>query len=112
VEIETQITPLESYIRRSTTAMEKIGFYPRDLGRYPFDTIACSMMSKAISLARSCILLLRNNQHDAAYGLSRTVIECALILRYITADPDIQGSRAIDFATRADAYQIPSNVRR
>jgi Family of unknown function (DUF5677) len=78
-------------------AVEGIDFYPRDMLRYRFDTVASSMMSKSLALARSCICLLKANQADEAYGLSRSLVECGLILRYLTSDQVLQSSRAAQF---------------
>jgi hypothetical protein len=87
----------EDYIGRVVAAVEGTDFYPREVRYCAFDTIASSMMSKAVALAKSCIILLKANQPDEAYGLSRSLVECALILRYITSDQALQSTRAAEF---------------
>jgi len=99
------ILKVEAYLKRAVTAVEELQFYPRDIQRYPFDTIASSMMSKVVSLARACILLIKENSADEGYGLSRTIVECALILRYITAVPALQTARATQFVTFSFEYK-------
>lgn len=100
-----QVVLVENYISRITVAIEEIGYYPRALHRYPFDTIASSLMSKSVALAQSCILLLKEDRADEAYGLSRSVVECALILRYITSDPELQPKRSLQFAMFSFDYK-------
>src|ERR1700734_3637779 len=88
---------VEDYISRVAEAVEGTDFYPRSIRYYAFDTVASSMMSKAVALAKSCIILLKANQPDEAFGLSRSLVECALILRYITSDQAFQSKRAAEF---------------
>jgi hypothetical protein len=102
---DTVIAKIEDYIERVVAAIEGTDFYPRAPHRYPFDTIASSMISKSVALARSCIILLKANQADEAYGLSRSVVECALILRYITSDPALQADRAKQFVLFSFEYK-------
>ncbi len=100
-----ELAKIEHYIGRVVASVEGIGFYPRVLHRYPFDSVAAAMMSKAVALAKSCITLLKAGQADEAYGLSRSVVECALILRYITSDQALQADRAAQFALFSFEYK-------
>jgi hypothetical protein len=75
-----EIAKLEAYIERIIKAIEGIGFYPRAIHRYAFDTIASTMMSKSVALARSCIILLKAGQADASS--TRT---CGCIMREINS---------------------------
>lgn len=100
-----EIAKIEGYLDRITTAVEGADFYPRVMHRYPFDSIASAMMSKSVALARSCLILIKAGQADEAYGLSRSVVECALILRYITSDPALQHERATKFAMFSFDYK-------
>ena len=63
------------------------------------------MMSKAVALARSCLVLLKANQPDEAFGLSRSLVECALILRYITSDQSLQPERTAQFVGFSFEYK-------
>jgi hypothetical protein len=91
------IAKVEEYIDLVVAAVEGTDFYPRNPRYYAFDTIASSMMSKAVALAKSCVILLKANQPDEAVGLSRSLVECALILRHITSDQALQSQRAAEF---------------
>jgi hypothetical protein len=102
---EAEVTKIEAYIAQVVAAVEGIGFYPRNLSRYPFDTVATSMMSKSLALARSCIFLLKANQADEAYGLSRSLVEVGLILRYLTSDEVLQSSRSAQFVEFSVDYK-------
>jgi hypothetical protein len=61
---DTVIAELEDYIKRVVAEVEGTDFYPRARHSNAFDTIASSMMSKAVALARSCLVLLKANQPD------------------------------------------------
>jgi hypothetical protein len=102
---DTEIPKLEDYVDRVIAAVEGTDFYPRARHRNAFDTVASSMMSKAVALARSCIVLLKANQPDEAFGLSRSLVECALILRYITSDQALLSERAADFVGFSFEYK-------
>lgn len=103
--IAAETEKIEGYIARVMTAVEDAGFYIRDKSHYPFDTIATSMMSKSVALARSCIHLLKSDNADEAFGLGRTLVECALILRFITSDSTLQEERAVKFVEFSFDYK-------
>jgi hypothetical protein len=102
---DATIAKVEDYIGHVVAAVEGTDFYPRDIRQYAFDTIASSMMSKAVALAKSCIILLKANQPDEAFGLSRSLVECALILRYITSDEALQSERTAQFVGFSFEYK-------
>jgi hypothetical protein len=62
---------------------------PRHFSIYPFDTVGLELLSKSVSISRSCLVLIENNQDDEAFGLSRSLVEAALILRHITRDKNL-----------------------
>ncbi len=62
---------------------------PRDFRLYPFDTVGLELLSKSVSITRSCLILIGNSQADEAFGLSRSLVEAALILRHITRDQSL-----------------------
>jgi Family of unknown function (DUF5677) len=62
---------------------------PRDFRLYPFDTVGLELLSKSVSITRSCLILIGNTQSDEAFGLSRSLVEAALILRHITRDQSL-----------------------
>lgn len=74
-----------------------MGVSPRDPSRNPFDIVGLANVSKAFALAKSCLKLLSCDLPDEAYGLSRSIVECANNLRYLTADPDSQNKRTRGF---------------
>lgn len=73
----------------------------RIIGRRPyfnkFDTISMALVSKGFSVVRACILLLENGFEDEAYGMSRSVVECAWTLRYLTQEPGEIESRTAKY---------------
>lgn len=94
-----EITKLETYIECLRSEIEGLEILPRLLFEYPIDSIALGMLSKAFALSRACLLLLRSDFPDEAYGLSRSIVEITLILRYITSNLDLQAKRAVQFLT-------------
>jgi hypothetical protein len=65
--------------------------------RYPFDSIATQLLTKAISLGRAVITLLEGGYDDEAYGLSRSIVECAITLRYLTTESSEQTARTMKY---------------
>lgn len=62
-----------------------------------FDLIALSILNKAYRLSEACIFLIEEGFSDEAFGLSRSIIECAINLRYLTLNLDEIDSRANNF---------------
>jgi Family of unknown function (DUF5677) len=82
---------------------------PRDFRIYPFDTVALELLSKSISITRSCLLLIEGDQVDEAFGLSRSLVEAALILRHITRDKDLmfrESDKFLKFAFKEKAFWL------
>ncbi len=93
-----EIRAARLYIRSAEAAVNGLGICPRGASLYPFDIVALATLSKAFALSKACVRLLQADLHDEAYGLSRSVIECGLILRFLTAVPDLKDSRTRKFA--------------
>jgi len=96
---DEEIGKLSAYIGRAEDEVKRIQIRPRVANRYIFDSVALSIVSKAFSLAKACLTLLETGLSDEAYGLSRSLVEYAINLRYLTQDPDEQEGRTINFAT-------------
>ncbi len=88
---------IRSYMATAESYLAQLNIYPRDLLRYPFDSIALEMTSKAFSICDACLLLLREGHQEEAYGLSRSLTECALILPYLTKDSNDRASESAAF---------------
>jgi hypothetical protein len=63
----------------------------------PFDLIALSILNKAYRLSEACISLIKEGFSDEAFGLSRSILECAINLRCLTFNLDEIDSRANNF---------------
>ena len=61
------------------------------------------MVSKVFALSKACFKLVAFGFSDEAFGLSRSIVECATILRYLTVEPALQYRRTRDFAKFAMA---------
>lgn len=53
---------------------------------------------------------MRAGNYDEAYRLSRSVVECALILRYVTSDNTLQNDRAKKFFMFSWEYKTYGSI--
>jgi hypothetical protein len=93
----SQIALIRQYIAEVETEVNTLKIFPRDKFRYAFDSIALEIVSKSFALAKACICLLDSGFPDEAYGLVRSLVECALSLRYLTQDRSHLDKRTDDF---------------
>jgi hypothetical protein len=77
---------LERYLDAAIEYFACLRIYPRRMLRYPFDAVGLELLSKATSIARSCLVLIQANQAEEAFGLGRSLVEARLILRHLTRD--------------------------
>src|SRR5580700_1940122 len=98
-----EIRKIEAYIRGAEAEVNKLRIIPRGAHRHLFDILALATVSKAFALSKACIRLLNAHFPDEAHGLSRSLVECATNLRFLTADPALQSQRVRDFAKYASA---------
>jgi hypothetical protein len=94
---------IRTYVKKAEAAVDKLDIVPRAVHRYPFDIIGLATLSKVFALSKACLKLLGSGYPDEAYGLARSIVECATNLRYLTADPAEQGKRTHDFVKFAMA---------
>ena len=73
---------LKLSIRRTKAFLNKQGYYPRQ--NVMADAVILGLMSKAVKVAEGVVVLLDAGLPDEAFGLSRTLVEVALNLRFIT----------------------------
>lgn len=92
-----EIEKVQAYVRDAEAVLNGIGIFPRTLTHYPFDRVALEILSKSFALAKSCLLLLVSGYPDEAFGLSRSLVECAINLRYLTQDETKLNSRTDEF---------------
>ena len=94
-------------LRRLTLVLNKIHayldaqwFHPRS--RTYLDTIVLSLLSKSLALARSTACLVQNGFDEEAFAFSRTLLELALNLRYITngRNPEVRAKRYVHFVAK------------
>ncbi|HEY1901429.1 MAG TPA: DUF5677 domain-containing protein [Terracidiphilus sp.] len=65
-----------------------------------YDSIAFSTLNKAYRLSQACLHLIDKGFSDEAYGLSRSVLECAINLRYLILNQDeidLRSNNFLDF---------------
>src|SRR5258707_6501602 len=77
--------------------------HPRLPYRHPFDILSLAIVSKVFTLSKACLTLLASGFPDEAFGLSRSIVECATNLRFLTAEPAVPYPRSGEFAKFARA---------
>lgn len=92
-----EIEKVRCYVEAAETEINDLKIIPRIATKYAFDSIALSTVSKAFALSKACLSLLDCGFPDEAYGLSRSLVECATNLRYLTEDSVLQDGRTDDF---------------
>lgn len=89
---------VRSYTQALQDEISGLKVYPRVFARYPFDHIGLALVSKAFSISNALLVLLESGFADEAFGLSRSLVECALTLRFLTQDQSKLNQRSLDYA--------------
>ena len=93
-----EVDRVRSYMQALQGEISGLKVYPRIFARYPFDLIGLALVSKAFSISKALLVLLEAGFADEAFGLSRSLVECALTLRFLTEDRDKLNQRTLDYA--------------
>lgn len=88
---------VHEYLTALQAEILRLSVFPREVGAVS-DKVVCSILSKAFSLADAALILIKTGHPEEAYGLSRSIVECSMNLRYLTQDQDQSEGRARDFA--------------
>jgi hypothetical protein len=92
-----EIRKVSRFVRVAEAEINAMEIRPREASRNPFDIVGLATVSKAFALSKACLKLLSSDLPDEAFGLSRSIVECANNLRYLTAEPDAQNGRVRNF---------------
>jgi hypothetical protein len=90
VDRNKEIQLVREYIDAVEREFNALKIRPRLFILYPFDMMGLGLLSKAFGLARAGFVLLDAGLDDEAYGLMRSLVECALTLRFLTQDEDVK----------------------
>lgn len=93
-----QIELVRSYLTRMRETVRAFGIYTRNTAPYLGDHVVFGLLSKAFSLADASLVLIDNDHPDEAFGVARSLVECAAHLRYVTQDANEFAARALAFA--------------
>ena len=96
-----EVEKIRAYVAIVEDEVNRLNIVPRPLDQFLFDSIALAALSKMFALAKASLALLDADFPDEAYGLSRSLVEGAINLRYLTQDPTQQASRSDAFARYA-----------
>lgn len=92
-----EIRKISRFVRIAESEINRLGICPRTPWKYPFDLVGLATVSKAIALSKACLKLVSADLPDEAYGLSRSIVECANNLRFMTAESNLQDIRARNY---------------
>jgi hypothetical protein len=93
-----EVNSVRSYMQGLQEDIAGLKVCPRIFARYPFDHIGLALVSKAFSISSALLVLLEAGFADEAFGLSRSLMECALTLRFLTQDESKLNQRTVDYA--------------
>ncbi len=99
-ELQKPLRRLNWLLKRVHTYLDAQRFHPRQ-GTY-LDATVLMLLSKSLALARSTACLVRNGFNEEAFASSRTLLELALNLRYITngRNPELRAKRYVHFVAK------------
>jgi hypothetical protein len=90
----------KDYLVRWKAHLDSKGIWVIEPHARLYDSIAFSTLNKAYRLSQACVHLIEAGFSDEAYGLSRSVLECAINLRYLTLNPneiDLRSNNFLNF---------------
>jgi hypothetical protein len=99
-ELQSQLRRLNWLLNKVHAYLDGRQFYPRR--RAYLDATVLMLLSKSLALARSTTCLVRNGFSEEAFASSRTLLELALTLRYITngRSPELRAKRYVHFVAK------------
>jgi hypothetical protein len=99
-ELQKSLHTLTRLLNRVHLYLDGQWFHPRE-GTY-LDATVLMLMSKSLALAKSTACLVRNGFYEEAFASSRTLLELALNLRYITngRNPELRAKRFVHFVAK------------
>jgi hypothetical protein len=77
----SQIELIHSYLQSVQNIVQGFKLFSR---RHVFDLSVLGLLSKAFSISNAALILIESGHSEEAYGLSRSLVECAMNLRYLT----------------------------
>ena len=98
IDNQGELDRVRSYMQGLQQEISKLGIHPRSFAASPFDHIGLALVSKAFSISNAVLILLDAGFAEEAFGLSRSLVECALTLRFLTQDQNKLQQRTWDYA--------------
>jgi hypothetical protein len=87
-EVADNLQIVRDYIGEWKKSLDALGIWVIEPNARLYDSIAFSLLNKAFKLSKACVRLAEEGYTDEAYGISRSIFECALNLRYMTLNPE------------------------
>ena len=91
--LRTHLESVRSLLTFATNHLNEAGIYARGRGVY-VDAVMLAILSKIIRVGNAICLLIENDFHSEAFGMSRTVLELSLFARYISNKDSFERSAA------------------
>jgi hypothetical protein len=99
-QLKPKVRQLERILHKISQYLDDQWMCPRK-GAY-LDVTVLTLLSKSLTLSRSTLCLVRNGFTEEAFASSRTLLELALNLRYISngRTPEIRAKRFVQFVAK------------
>jgi hypothetical protein len=120
-ETSAKVRQVSRVLNRVQSYLDAQYFHPRR-GSY-LDATVLTLLSKSLALARSTVCLVQSGFDEEAFGVSRSLLELAMTLRYITngRNPEARAKRFVDFVAKIkmdwgrkaiEFFSVPASVVR
>ena len=76
--VSAQIRLARNYVAKLEKVVSGMELFARNPKAAAFDSMALQCISKAFALVRASLLLIEKGFPDEAYGLARSLVECAV----------------------------------
>jgi hypothetical protein len=99
-QLKPRVRQVKRILAKITRYLNDQWFHPRE-GAY-LDATVLTLLSKSLALSRSTVCLIQNGFCEEAFAASRTLLELALNLRYITngRNPELRAKRYVQFVAK------------
>jgi Family of unknown function (DUF5677) len=98
----SEVEHIRAFLNYAKQSLNDAWYFPQSYG-YQY-LVALALYSKSLTVAEATLVLLEAGFSDEAFGMTRTLVDIFLTLRYITnKDTDARAKRYADFAAKSGA---------
>jgi hypothetical protein len=94
----SEVEHVRKFLACAKVRLDETRYYP-PVNRHRY-LVALALYSKCITVGEATLVLLDAGFNDEAFGMTRTMVEISLTLRYISNDPDNRALRFVEFGAK------------